>query len=380
MRSAWLLAAALALPGFAAARGDAAGAEPEAVVGEGPFVVLDLGAHGSVALELYPAKAPDTVDNFLRLVRDRYYDGLAFHRVEDWVVQGGSLNGDGTGGPPWQIARELTDERNTRGAVGMARVGDDPNSASAQFYIVREDAEHLDGHYCVFARVVLGMPVVDAMAPGWIIESAREATRDDVAALAESTPEATPPQGEESTVLETIDVAALETAPANPGNPGVVIELSGGRRVVLELYADASPRTVEHFLAQIDAGYHDGGWLHRSDALCVQGGDQTLVGKPKWDAIAFEDSGVPFDRGAVGLARTREMDSGTSQFFIVKRAAEGCAHLNGAYANFGQVLLGMDVVDAIPERELGARSELTDVYRVESLRRVVFGSSAPAEG
>ncbi len=346
------------------------------VVGEGPFVVLDLGEHGSIAIELLPAKAPDTTDNFLRLVRDRFYDGLTFHRVEDWVVQGGSLNGDGTGGPPWQIALELTDELNTRGAVGMARVGDDPNSASSQFYIIREDAKHLDGHYSVFGRVVWGMDSVDSIEPGWIIETAREASREEVAALATSAP----PAGEDTDALETLDVATLDVPPRNPENPGIVIGLSGDRRIVAELHADVCPRTVEHFLRQVESGYHNGAWLHRSDSLCVQGGDGTLVGRPKYDTVTFEDSGIPFGRGALGLARVGDqMDSGTSQYFIVKRSAEDCAYLNGAYANFGQVLSGMEIVDAIPERELGARTELTDVYRVEYIRPIRFVATTAEE-
>ncbi|MCR4399629.1 MAG: peptidylprolyl isomerase [Syntrophomonadaceae bacterium] len=128
---------------------------------------------GTIQLELYPRQMPKTVANFSRLVKEGFYDGLTFHRVEDWVVQGGDPKGDGTGGPGWTIPLE-TDEslKNVRGAVAMAR-GPSPDSAGSQFYILKKDAPWLDGQYAVFGRVVAGMDVVDALQAGDVMRRVR---------------------------------------------------------------------------------------------------------------------------------------------------------------------------------------------------------------
>lgn len=139
-----------------------------------PLVILDVADRGQICLELLSDSAPDTAANFLQLVRDRFYDGLSFHRVERWVVQGGCPKGDGTGGPPWRIDLEPTTHPNTRGAVGMAREGQDRNSAGSQFYILKADARHLDGEYAVFAVVRSGLEVADAIVAGDRIATASE--------------------------------------------------------------------------------------------------------------------------------------------------------------------------------------------------------------
>lgn len=121
---------------------------------------------GNIELELHPAKMPITVENFLKLTNDGFYNGLTFHRVEDWVVQGGDPKGTGTGGPGWQIKLEThPDLKNVRGALAMARSAN-PDSAGSQFYILRTDASWLDGQYAVFGAVTSGMDVVDKLAQG----------------------------------------------------------------------------------------------------------------------------------------------------------------------------------------------------------------------
>lgn len=121
---------------------------------------------GTFVMEVYPDLVPTTANNFLNLARTGFYDGLIWHRVEDWVVQTGDPTGTGMGGSdqtiPLEINRKLS---NLRGAVGMAR-SQDPNSASSQFYILRQDAVGLDGNYAVFGRVVEGMEVIDQLAVG----------------------------------------------------------------------------------------------------------------------------------------------------------------------------------------------------------------------
>ena len=112
-------------------------------------------------MEVYPELMPITVGNFEKLVRSNFYDGLKFHRVEHWVIQGGDPLGNGTGGPGWAIPLETSAElKNLRGALAMARSAN-PNSAGSQFYILKTDAAWLDGDYAVFGKVTDGMDIVD---------------------------------------------------------------------------------------------------------------------------------------------------------------------------------------------------------------------------
>ena len=121
---------------------------------------------GDIELELYPDKMPITVGNFLKLTEDGFYSGLTFHRVEHWVVQGGDPKGNGTGGPGWTIKLETHDDlKNLRGAVAMARSAN-PDSAGSQFYILKTDANWLDGQYAVFGKVTKGMDVIDELEIG----------------------------------------------------------------------------------------------------------------------------------------------------------------------------------------------------------------------
>ena len=134
------------------------------------MVTITMENGGVIKLELYPEIAPITVENFERLVKDGFYDGLIFHRViRGFMIQGGCPQGTGTGGPGWQIKGEFArngvknDLKHTRGVISMAR-SQNPNSAGSQFFIMHEDAPHLDGSYAAFGKVVEGMDVVDAIA------------------------------------------------------------------------------------------------------------------------------------------------------------------------------------------------------------------------
>jgi peptidyl-prolyl cis-trans isomerase B (cyclophilin B) len=128
-------------------------------------VTIDT-AKGQIVLEVYPDLMPITVANFDKLVQSGFYNGLKFHRVEDWVIQGGDPKGNGTGGPGWSIKLETNPQlRNVRGAVAMARAMD-PDSAGSQFYILKKDASWLDGQYAVFGKITEGMDVVDQIKTG----------------------------------------------------------------------------------------------------------------------------------------------------------------------------------------------------------------------
>ena len=125
---------------------------------------------GKIELELYPDVAPITVENFMSLVRAKFFDGLIFHRViPGFMIQGGDPLGNGMGGSEEKIVGEfranghLNPIRHTRGVISMARAFD-KNSASSQFFIMHADAPHLDGQYAAFGKVISGIEVVDEIA------------------------------------------------------------------------------------------------------------------------------------------------------------------------------------------------------------------------
>ncbi len=135
-----------------------------------PIVTFEMENGGVIRAELYPDIAPNTVNNFISLVKKGFYDGVIFHRViSGFMLQGGDPKGTGTGGPGYSIRGEFTsngfrnDLKHSRGVLSMARTMA-PNSAGSQFFIMHEDAPHLDGQYAAFGRVTEGLDVVDAIA------------------------------------------------------------------------------------------------------------------------------------------------------------------------------------------------------------------------
>jgi cyclophilin family peptidyl-prolyl cis-trans isomerase len=119
--------------------------------------------HGEITFELFDEDAPKTVDNFRKLARDGFYDGLTFHRViRDFMIQGGCPQGTGTGGPGYTFEDEINQHKVVRGALAMANAG--PNTNGSQFFIVTVgQAPWLDGKHTVFGKVTSGMEVVDKL-------------------------------------------------------------------------------------------------------------------------------------------------------------------------------------------------------------------------
>jgi cyclophilin family peptidyl-prolyl cis-trans isomerase len=130
---------------------------------------------GNIVVELEPSLAPETVNNFVFLAQEGFYDGLTFHRVEPgFVIQGGDPLGTGTGGPGYTVPAEIELDH-VEGAIAMARRGDSVNpqraSSGSQFYITLDETPHLDDQYTVFGEVVEGMDVVQSIARGDVIET-----------------------------------------------------------------------------------------------------------------------------------------------------------------------------------------------------------------
>lgn len=136
--------------------------------GELPIATIKIKDFGTIKAELYPDKAPNTVNNFISLANSGFYDGLIFHRViKGFMNQGGDPDGVGTGGPGYSIKGEFSnngytnnDLKHTVGVLSMARAND-PDSAGSQFFIMAEEASYLDGDYAAFGKVIEGMDVVN---------------------------------------------------------------------------------------------------------------------------------------------------------------------------------------------------------------------------
>lgn len=133
-------------------------------------VTIEMENGGVMTLELYEDKAPITTENFIKLAKEGFYDGLIFHRViKGFMIQGGDPTGTGMGGPGYQIKGEFAsngvknDLRHTRGVISMAR-SMMPDSAGSQFFIMHKDAPHLDGQYAAFGKMTDGFDILDAIA------------------------------------------------------------------------------------------------------------------------------------------------------------------------------------------------------------------------
>ena len=136
-----------------------------------PIVTFEMENGKTFKAELYPDKAPNTVNNFLSLVKKGFYNGVIFHRViAGFMIQGGDPDGKGTGGPGYRIKGEFSgngfpqnDIAHERGVLSMARA-QHPDSAGSQFFVMHDDADYLDGQYAAFGRVIEGMETVDEIA------------------------------------------------------------------------------------------------------------------------------------------------------------------------------------------------------------------------
>lgn len=137
---------------------------------QNPIATITMQNGKQIKIELYPQIAPNTVNNFISLANGGFYNGLIFHRViRGFMIQGGCPKGNGTGGPDYTIKGEFSANgfanplKHERGVISMARA-QHPDSAGSQFFIMHQDAPHLDGQYASFGKVTEGMDVVDEIA------------------------------------------------------------------------------------------------------------------------------------------------------------------------------------------------------------------------
>ena len=354
-----------------------------ATLGDRIYIAIEVENFGTIKAELYPKIAPITVAHFVTLVNEKFYDGLIFHRVIDnFMIQGGDPTGTGMGADGQEtIKGEFADNgvqnelKNTRGVLAMARRGNDYNSATSQFFINTVDNAGLDGQYATFGMVTEGMDVVDAISDVStdsndrpltdvviksirVIEGAENVTTSATTTVAITDPAGTPDGGDPL---------------ANPVH--IVLEVADFGTVKADLYPGVAPLTVAHIVSLIEDGFYDGLTIHRVDpGFVIQGGDpagngfgvdgqETIKGEFAANGV---DNPLKNDRGVLAMARLADdYDSATSQFYINLADND---FLNGAYATFGKVTEGMDVVDAIAAVETDANERPLTTVVITSIR------------
>lgn len=328
-------------------------------------------SRGEFIVEFLPEKAPNHVGYFLKLIREGAFDGTAFHRIIQYgIVQGGDPNTRdptataeyGTGGLG-VLARELSDEKHTRGAVSAVQIPGQPDSAGSQFFIVVTDQPALDGEYTVFARVVEGIHLIQTISETPTDDNGLPLERVEIirATVHDRPPPQTPPFSTET--------------PEELASYRAVLVTSFGE-ITVEFFPNKAPNHVRNFLRLAQIGAYDGVGFHRIvPGFVIQTGFLQTRREPASERIMnyvqnlepeFNDTlHVP---GIVSMARGDEPDSADTSFFIVTGIASS---LDNNYTAFGRVVDGMQVVKAIEavptdgDKPL-ARVELSSV-RIEKI-------------
>ena len=316
------------------------------------YIQIDIEGFGTIVAELYPDAAPITVANFLRLVDEGFYNGLTFHRIiSGFMIQGGDPNHNGTGGSAQTIKGEFSANgidnpiKHVRGVLSMARARDN-DSASSQFFIMHQDAPHLDGQYAAFGRVLSGMDVVDLICSSTPVADQNGTVPFSYQPVISAIRRIDSPDAAVPMLLDSPDFIPTGFTPTDY----VQMEIEGYGTIVAGLYGDLAPITVANFLRLVDEGFYDGVTFHRIIYGFMMQGGAPAAGVPAPERIKGEFSANGVDnpilhiRGVLSMARARDNDSASSQFFIMHKDAP---HLDGQYAAFGQVVSGMEVVDLI---------------------------------
>lgn len=331
------------------------------------IATIEMENGSQIVLELYPDIAPITVANFTELANSGFYDGLIFHRViSGFMIHGGDPTGTGMGGPGYTIKGEFSANGvknklgHARGVISMARSAS-YDSAGSQFFIMHETRPHLDGSYAAFGTVVSGIETVDAIA-------SVKTDADDRPLTAQ--------------VMKSVRVETKEIVNDSDKNPIATIEMENGDKIVLELYPSIAPNTVANFISLANEGFYDGLIFHRViDGFMIQGGDPTGTGmggpgyaiKGEFLANGYNNN-LPHERGVISMARSMANDSAGSQFFIMHKTSP---HLDGSYAAFGNVISGIEAVDAIATTKTDANDKPLTAQIIKSIRVDTKGESYP---
>lgn len=352
------------------------------------WVVFEIEDYGDIVIRLYPEVAPRTVTNFKRLVKAGFYDGTIFHRVVEYVlIQGGDPLGTGYGGSSERITGEFSSngfENNLshkRGVISMAREDSDNNSASSQFFICQMDYQGFDGAYASFGYVVYGMDVVDKIASAESDLYGKPS--EDIVLKRAYFANVAEYEGKEAVKFEDIDLSTIDSLDgvtvSDTPTDYVMIDVKGFGKIVIRLFPEVAPITVEAFKSRVLGDFYTSTVFHRViENFMIQGGDvdgdgfgdlddPTIFGE--FTSNGFENN-LKHIRGVVSMARSNHPNSATSQFFICQKEY---AYGDGNYAAFGFVVYGMDVVDAIAATEVDYNDKpVTDVV-ISSVEFVNIG-------
>ncbi len=327
--------------------------------------------YGDITVELYPGEVPVTVNNFVFLARQGFYDGVAFHRVlRGFMIQGGDPTGTGRGGPGYRFADEQVTRDYLRGTLAMANSGPDTNGS--QFFIMHEDFA-LPKDYTIFGTVTEGWVVLDAIAntavsarvPGGeqslpldnIVIQSIEVREGEKISSAPATPiPSAAASASQPTPTPSAAAAAQQPQEANmqwESPPAMSIDTARQYQATLrttygditvELHPSEVPATVNNFVFLARQRFYDGVCFHRIiRGFMVQSGDPTGTGRGG-PGYRFADEPVTRDylRGTLAMANAGPNTNG-SQFFIMHQDGG----LPPAYTIFGLVTEGLDVLDAI---------------------------------
>lgn len=319
---------------------------------------------GSFRFEFAPDKAPKHVDQFLKLARQGYYDGGAFHRVvANGMIQGGDplLKDPKTPRSLWGsgglnlLAPELSDLKHERGVVSTVHIPDRPNSDGAQFFVCIYPQAVLDGKFSAFGRVTEGMDVVEQISQSPLDSSGL----------------AVKPVRILKVTIEKKKVQPYLNATVDELRKTVTMKTTLGT-LQIKMEPDWAPNHVRNFLMLVQTGWYNGTAFHRviKDFMAQAGMPNTRVGATSHPADRwihplkgeFRDD-VKHVRGILSMARTDDPDSATTSFFLMLGTAP---HLDGKYTAFGRVIEGDDVLDAFQKVEVDGETPKRRIEIIEA--------------
>jgi cyclophilin family peptidyl-prolyl cis-trans isomerase len=301
---------------------------------------------GSFRFEFAPDKAPKHVEQFIRLAREGYYDGSAFHRVvSNGIIQGGDpllknpktpKNLWGTGGLNL-LPSEFSDLKHERGVVSTARIPNKADSDGSQFFICVAPQPSLDGQFSTFGRVTEGMEVVERISQ---VPASENGFANRPVRILKIT-------------IEPKKVQPYLTASPDEMRKTVTLKTTLGN-IKIEMEPDWAPENVRNFLMLTATGWYNGTRFHRVvKGFVVQGGATEQRSHPadRWvHSIKGEfRSDVKHVRGIVSMAHGDDPNSATTSFFLMLGPAE---NLDGQYSAFGRIVEGLEVLDAFEKEEL----------------------------
>jgi len=320
---------------------------------------------GTIVVELLADKAPVTVNNFVFLAREGFYDNTTFHRVlDDFMAQGGDPTGSGTGGPGYRFEDEFHPDLSFSEAGLLAMANSGPDTNGSQFFITFAPTPHLNGRHTIFGKVVEGLDVALALTrrdpqenPDFQGDTLQTIEITEVAESLLPPPTATPvpvvPEPAEGRPLADLPIAERENLytgrPAMTIDPAKIyvatIETSKGT-IVAELYPADAPESVNNFVVLAELGYWDGFPVNFAEP-----GQFVLTGSPQ--GVPTSDIGYVLPPevnrvhapGALGYwYRPDRVGSSGSQFYVLLGENPG---LDGEYTAFGSVVEGLDIASSL---------------------------------